>query len=109
MQKNDVGWFGIKPFASASVFKGDSSPGNPHVDEDNKIARLTLRYILCNKAITAPIPGMINPEQVDNVALAVAERRELDVEEKAMLDRAMEDAWANLPYHYQWLKGWEFV
>ena len=51
----------------------------------------------------------IRPEQVDNVALAVAERRELDAEEKAELDRATERAFANLPYHYRWLKDWEYV
>ncbi len=109
MQKLDVGWFGIKPFASASVFKGDSSLGNPHWEEDNRIARLALRYILCNPAITAPIPGLIDVQQVDNAALAVMERRELDREETADLNRAMDDAWANLPYHYQWLKDWEYV
>ena len=109
MQKLDVGWFGIKPYASGSVFKGDGSPKNPHYKEDNEMARLVIRYILCNQAITGPIPGMIRPEQVDNVALAVKERRELDVDEKARLDRAMDDAWANLPYHYQWLKDWEYV
>ncbi len=73
------------------------------------MARLAIRYILCNASITAPIPGMINPHQVDNVALAVKERRELDKEEKAELDRLMDDTWANLPYHYQWLKDWEYV
>lgn len=109
MKKMDVGWFGIKPFASGSVFKGDSSPGNPHEEADNRMARLTLRYILCNKQITAPIPGMITREQVDNVAMAVKERRELDQNERAELDRAMNEAWANLPYHYQWLKDWEYV
>ena len=109
MKKHDVGWFGIKPFASNSVFKGDSSPGNPHEEEDNRIARLAIRYILGNPAITAPIPGLITPAQVDNVALAVALRRELDVEEQAELTRAMDEAWANLPYHYQWLKDWEYV
>jgi aryl-alcohol dehydrogenase-like predicted oxidoreductase len=109
MKQLDVGWFGIKPFASASLFKGNSSPGNPHEEEDNRLARLAIRYILCNPAITAPIPGMINPQQVDNVALAIKERRELDKEEKADLDRAMNRAWANLPYHYQWLKDWEYV
>jgi len=109
MQKLDVGWFGIKPYASGSVFKGDGSPDNPHYKEDNEMARLIIRAILCNPAITGPIPGMIRPEQVDNVALAVKERRELDVEEKAKLDRRMDEAWANLPYHYQWLKDWEYV
>jgi aryl-alcohol dehydrogenase-like predicted oxidoreductase len=109
LKKHDVGWFGIKPFASNSVFKGDGSPQSPFAAEDSRIARLTIRYILCNPAITAPIPGLISVEQVDNVALAVAERRALDVEERAELDRAMERAWATLPPDYQWLKDWEYV
>ena len=109
MHQRDVGWFGIKPFASNSVFQGDSSPGSPQFAEDNKIARLAIRYILCNPAITAPIPGLITQHQVDNVALAVKERRELDAGEKAELERAMDRAWAALPYHYQWLKDWEYV
>jgi len=109
LKKYDVGWFGIKPFASNSVFKGDSSPASPHFEEDNRIARLAIRYILCNGAITAPIPGMITPQQVDNIALAVKERRVLDVVEKAELDEAMDRAWANLPANYQWLKKWEYV
>jgi len=109
LKKCDVGMFGIKPFSSAALFKGDSSPASPHVEEDNRLARLAIRYILCNPAITAPIPGMINPEQVDNVALAVKERRELDAQEKAELERAMDRAWANLPFHYQWLKRFEVV
>lgn len=109
VKKCNCGFFGIKPFAGTSLFKGDSSPGNPHEEEDNRLARLTIRYILCNPAITAPIPGMINVEQVDNVALAVMQRRALDVEEQAELDRAMDRAWAQLPRCYQFLKDWEYV
>ena len=109
MKKCDVGWFGIKPFAGTSLFKGDSSPAGEHADADSRLARLTLRYILCNASLTAPIPGLISPDQVDNAALAVKERRELDAGEKAELDRAMDRAWANLPYHYQWLKDWEYI
>jgi len=109
VQKCDCGFFGIKPFAGNSLFKGDSSPGNPHEEEDNRLARLAIRYILCNPAITAPIPGMINIEQVDNVALAVAERRELDGVERTELDQAMNRDWACLPKHYQFLKNWEYI
>ena len=109
LKKYDVGWFGIKPFASNTVFKGDSSPKSPHFEEDNKIARLAIRYILCNPAITAPIPGMITTQQVDNICMAVKERRELDLKEKVALDNAMDRAWANLPANYQWLKDWEYV
>jgi len=109
VKRCDCGFFGIKPFAGTSLFKGDSSPGNPHEEEDNRLARLAIRYILCNPAITAPIPGMINAQQVDNVALAVAERRELDVTERAELERAMDRVWACLPPNYQFLKNWEYI
>jgi len=109
VQKCDCGFFGIKPFAGNSLFRGNSAPGNEHEEEDNRLARLAIRYILCNPAITAPIPGMINAQQVDNVALAVMQRRQLDVEEQAELTTAMNRAWANLPYQYQWLKSWENV
>ncbi len=109
LRKHDIGWLGIKPFASNSLFKGDSSPESPTFEEDNRIARLAIRHILCNPAITAPMPGMITEQQVDNVALAIAERRALDTDERAELQGAMDRAWANLPPNYQWLKNWEYV
>ncbi len=109
MQKCDVAWFGIKPFAGGSIFQGTSAPDDPHREEDDRIARLTIRAILTNPVITAPIPGLITPEQVDNVALAVLQRRALDVKEQADLDRATDRAFANLPDHYQFLKNWEYV
>lgn len=109
MQRQQVAWFGIKPFASGSMFRGDSSPGNPHEEEDNKIARLTIRAILTNPVITAPIPGIITPEQVDNVSLAVLQRRALDKEEQSQLDAATDRAFATLPHHYQWLNDWNYV
>ena len=105
----DVGFFGIKPFAGTSLFKGDSSPDSPTAQQDDRLARMAIRYILCNPAITAPIPGMINIHQVDNVAKAVRERRQLDVAEAKELEEAMDQAWANLPADYQWLKNWEYV
>ena len=104
-----VGVFGIKPFAGGSLFKSDSSPDNPQAVEDDKLARLAIRYILCNPAMTAPIPGMINTHQVDNMVRAVKERRDLDVAEAKELEKAMDEAWAKLPPHYQWLKDWEYV
>jgi aryl-alcohol dehydrogenase-like predicted oxidoreductase len=109
IKKHDVGFFGTKPFSNASLFRGDSSPGNPHAEQDDKLARMAIRYILSNPAITAPIPGMISPHQVDNVVNAVKERRQLDVLEAAELQEAMDQAWANLPAGYQWLKDWEYV
>jgi len=99
----------LKPFASNTVFKGDSSPDSPYFEEDNKIARLAIRYNPLQRAITAPMAGLITKQQVDNVALAVKSAASLDVQEKAQLDEAMNRAWANLPPKYQWLKNWEYV
>jgi aryl-alcohol dehydrogenase-like predicted oxidoreductase len=104
-----VGFFGIKPFSSNRLFEGDSTPGSEHAERDNLKARLAIRYILCNPVITGPIPGLITPEQVENVAKAVAERRQLDVAEAKELEEAMDEAWTKLGPDYEWLKDWEYV
>lgn len=109
VKKHDMGVFGIKPFAGTSLFKGDSSLNGPKAEEDDRRARLAIRYILATDAITAPIPGMINAHQVDNIVKAIKERRELDTAEAKELEQAMDEAWANLPAHRQWLKDWEYV
>lgn len=109
IKAHDCGFFGIKPFSSNAIFKGDSSPGSPQAKEDNRIARLALRYILCNPVITAPIPGLMCVEHVDNAALAVKERRTLDLRERAELDTANKFAVARLPADYQWLRDWDYV
>jgi aryl-alcohol dehydrogenase-like predicted oxidoreductase len=109
IRKHDVGMLGIKPFASNAIFQGDGSPESPHAEEDSCKARLAIRNILCNPAVTAPIPGLISIAQVDNMAAAVRERRELDREEKAQLEQWGKEMWANLPGDYEWLKDWEYV
>jgi len=109
VRKYDIGVFGIKPFASNSLFKGTSALDDPNAKEDDERARLAIRYILCNPAMTAPIPGMVNLHQVDNVAQAVQERRKLDLAEAKKLEAAMDEAWAKLPADYQWLKDFEYV
>ncbi len=109
IREYNVGFFGIKPFANTTLFKGDSSLDSPMREEDDRLARNAIRYILCNPTITAPIPGLINTHQVDNVARAVKERHELDVAEAKELKEAMDEAWAKLPANYQWLKDWEYV
>jgi aryl-alcohol dehydrogenase-like predicted oxidoreductase len=109
IKQYDCGFFGIKPFSSNAIFKGDSSLNGPHVKEDNRTARLALRYIMCNPVLTAPIPGLMSVEHVDNAALAVKERRTLDVKERADLERANQHASLHLPDDYQWLKNWDYV
>jgi aryl-alcohol dehydrogenase-like predicted oxidoreductase len=101
LKKCDVGAFGIKPFAAASLFKD-----NPV--EDNRRARLAIRYILHSNTVI-PIPGLNSIDEVDNAVKAVMERRELDLKEKAELAGAGREMWAKLPPNYRWLKDWEYV
>jgi len=107
--KHDVGMLGIKPFASNAIFQGDGSADGPHADEDNRRARLAIRYILLNPAMTAPIPGLISPRQVENMAAAIKENRELGKEELAEIERLGDEMWARLTPDYQWLREWEYV
>ncbi len=102
LKKQDVGAFGIKPFAAGSLFsRGDQK-------ERDRRARLAIRYILHSKTVI-PIPGLNSVQHVDNVAKAVKERRQLDLKEKAELDTANKQALAKLPSNYQWLRNWEYV
>ncbi len=43
------------------------------------------------------------------MAEAVRQRRKLDLAEKAELQKAGSEMWANLPKDYQWLKDWQYV
>jgi len=109
VKQYDVGVFGIKPFSSNALFTGDGALDSPHAEEDDRMARMAIRYILATNVITAPIPGMINTHQVDNMVKALKERRELGAAEAKELEQAMDRAWAKLPTDYQWLKNWEYV
>ncbi len=101
LRKCDVGAFGIKPFGAGSLFQGAG-------EEDDRRARLAIRYILLTNTVV-PIPGMNEPRQVENVAKAVQERRELDMKEQAELHSVSRQMWANLPPKYEWLRDWEYV
>ena len=104
VRKHDIGTFGIKPFGSNSLFHGAKSD-----QEKSRRARMTIRYILANPALTAPIPGLARVEEVDNMALAVKEVRKLSRAEAAELERIGEHMWANLPPRYAWLRDWQCV
>ncbi len=101
LKKCDVGAFGIKPFGAGSLFRDNR-------EKDNQRARLALRYILLTNTVI-PIPGMNSLEQVDNVIKAVTERRTMDVEQRAELQRAGNRMWAQLAPNYRWLRNWEYV
>jgi aryl-alcohol dehydrogenase-like predicted oxidoreductase len=109
LKKHDVGVFGIKPFADNALFQGDGSPNHPRAGEDSRRARLAIRYILGNPIVTAAIPGLINIQQVDNMAQAVRERRKLDLNERTELRNATRGLWSRLRPGHEWLRDWEYV
>jgi aryl-alcohol dehydrogenase-like predicted oxidoreductase len=109
IKKNDVGAFAIKPFADNALFTGSGAPGDPHRADDDRRARLALRYILSNPAITAPIPGLITAHHIDNAVQAIRERRQLDLNERAELEHAATQMWARLNPGHEWLRDWEYV
>ncbi len=109
LKKNDVGMIGIKPFASGSVFNSPGAPDSSTKEEDDKIARMVLLYVLCYDALTASIPGLVTIDQVKNAAAAVKERREFDEAETAYYEEVTKDMFAKLPKNYEWLSDWEWV
>lgn len=109
VKKRNVGVLGIKPFASGSLFKDGAGANGVHTDGDDALARLALRYILCNDAITAPMPGLISAHQIDNAVRAVQERRQLDLKETAQLEQSAKEMLAELPPDYHWLREWQWV
>jgi aryl-alcohol dehydrogenase-like predicted oxidoreductase len=109
VKAQDVGVFGIKPFSSGSLFVEGAGAGGKISAKDDELARLALRHILSTGAVTAPIPGLISLHQVDNVAQAVKEHRELDAKETAMLNDAAAHMLAELPSDYHWLRDHTWV
>ena len=115
LRQKDIGFLGIKPFASNSIFKGGSAPDDPNREEDDRRARLALRYVLCCDVLTAPIPGLIFPHHVENCLKAIEERRKEDMQARPAIlhdpyfAQVADEAWQRLPAEYQWLKDWEWV
>ncbi|MFB3828196.1 MAG: aldo/keto reductase [Bryobacteraceae bacterium] len=109
LRKQDVGLIGIKPFASGSLFASRGTPDSPTRDDDDRRARMALRYVLCCDVLSASIPGLITVDQVKNAAAAVKERRQFETAERAGYEQLTAGMWRRLPAGYDWLRGWEWV
>ena len=108
-RKHDVGFIGIKPFASGTLFASNGVPDSPTKQDDDQRARLALRHALACDVLTASIPGLITVDQAKNAAAAVRERRQMDMAEAGRHRESVARMWRNLPAHYQWLKAWQWV
>jgi aryl-alcohol dehydrogenase-like predicted oxidoreductase len=108
-KKHNVGFIGIKPFASGAVFKSQGKPDSATKEEDDRRARMVLRYVLSCDVLAAAIPGLITIDQVKNAARAVQQRREFDLVEQEEYEQITHHMWHNLPGNYHWLRDWEWV
>jgi aryl-alcohol dehydrogenase-like predicted oxidoreductase len=111
VKKCDVGVCTIKPFAGGSLFSAKTFPApEKGSEEEHKLARLTLQYILANDSITSPMPGMTTVAEVENNSRASYERKKaVSWQDVEWLKRKTDLAWANLPEDYAWLRDWEWV
>jgi aryl-alcohol dehydrogenase-like predicted oxidoreductase len=109
LRKHDVGMIGIKPFASGNLFASRGTPDSPTRQEDDRRARMALRYVLCCDVLGASIPGLITVEQVNNAVAAVKERRKFESAEAIQYEKLAANMWQRLPADYHWLRGWEWV
>ncbi|MCL4402652.1 MAG: aldo/keto reductase [Acidobacteria bacterium] len=108
-RKHNVGMIGIKPFASGTLFASLGEPISQTKEEDDRRARMALRYVLCCDTLAAAIPGLITVDQVKNAAAAVRERRQFEAAEAAHYEKLAARMWRNLPPDYHWLRDWEWV
>jgi aryl-alcohol dehydrogenase-like predicted oxidoreductase len=108
-RKHDVGFIGIKPFASGALFASQGTPDSATRQEDDERARLALRHVLCCDLLAAAIPGLITVDQVKNAAAAVKERRQFDMAEAARHQQLTTEMWRNLLPSCHWLRDWEWV
>jgi aryl-alcohol dehydrogenase-like predicted oxidoreductase len=108
-RKHDVGFVGIKPFASGTLFASLGVPDSATKREDNDRARMALRHVFGCDVLCAAIPGLMTVEHVTNAAAAVKEARKLDTAEALRHRELTASMWRNLPPDYHWLRDWEWV
>ncbi|GAF79762.1 unnamed protein product, partial [marine sediment metagenome] len=106
-RKKDVGVIGIKPFGAGTTF--GIKPSQIHGKVDQR-AHVLIREVLQEPRISAVIPGVNTPEQLDeNVKGSYERDRPLDAKEKQALRECTENFHAHLTPDYEWLRHWETV
>jgi predicted aldo/keto reductase-like oxidoreductase len=112
--ERNVGIVTIKPFFGGTLFESCGKVSFPVMGvgskTENDVARLTIQCILANKAITATVPGLSTPYEVENAARASYTRPlGATAAEKEWLMQITDERWAALPPEYHWLRDWEVV
>jgi len=106
-QKKDVGVIGLKPFGAGTTF--GIKPREIHGQIDQR-AHVLVKEMLAEKRLTAVIPGVNIPDQLDeNVKGSYERDKPATPKDKEALRQCTENFYAHLTPDYAWLRQWEVV
>jgi predicted aldo/keto reductase-like oxidoreductase len=106
-QKKDVGVIGLKPFGAGTTF--GIKPREIHGQIDKR-AHALVKEMLAEKRLTAVIPGVNIPEQLDeNVKGSYERDKPATPKDKEALRQCTDNFYAHLTPDYAWLRQWERV
>ncbi len=110
-REKNVGVIGLKPFGAGTTFAKRPKQIQGRVD---RRARVLIKQMLQEPRISAVIPGVNIPEQLEENVKGSYERDqpvtpEEKIEEEITLRECTENFYANLTPDYQWLRNWEVV
>jgi predicted aldo/keto reductase-like oxidoreductase len=106
-KEKDVGVIGLKPFGAGTTFKIKPREIQGKVDER---AHVLIRKMLQEPRVSAVIPGVNIPEQLEeNVKGSYERGKPLDAKDKEALRQCTENYHACLTPEYHWLRQWETV
>ena len=106
-QEKNVGVIGLKPFGAGTTF--GLKPKQIEGRVDNR-AKSLVKHMLQEKRLSAIIPGVNIPEQLEiNVAGAYEKDEPKTPEDEQALQECRRNYYANLTPDYRWLHKWEIV
>ncbi len=106
-QEKNVGVIGLKPFGAGTTFGLKPQQIKGKVDQR---AKSLVKEMLQEKRISAVIPGVNIPEQLEvNVHGSYEKNEPKTAEDEQALRECRHNFYAHLTPGYQWLRQWEYV
>ena len=106
-QEKNVGVIGLKPFGAGTTFGIKPQQIHGRID---KRAHVLVREMLQEPRLSAIIPGVNMPEQLEENVQGVYEKgKPLTPEDKKALLECTRNYYANLTPDYRWLHKWHYV
>jgi aryl-alcohol dehydrogenase-like predicted oxidoreductase len=111
-REKNVGVIGLKPFGAGMTFGARPQKdvqGRPDDPVDER-AHVLVKEMLQEKRLSAVIPGVNVPEQLEENVLGSYRRDEpKTAEDRRIIEACTRDFYVNLTPEYQWLRRWEVV